>query len=73
MIFLGIILLTGVHVSTKGGGAMGGIGFDGGQFSKKIKNQAAPPLWETLPLDFCLHQHFFTANLQVFLYQEIQI
>ena len=25
------------------------------------------------PLDFCWHQHFFTANQQVLLYQEIQI
>ena len=25
------------------------------------------------PLDFCWHQHFFTGNQQIFLYQEIQI
>ena len=27
---------------------------------------------DTLP-DFCWHQHFLTANLEVLLYQEIQI
>ena len=25
------------------------------------------------PLEFCWHQHLFTRNLQIFLYQEIQI
>ena len=25
------------------------------------------------PLDFCWHQHFFTGNQQIWLYQEIQI
>ena len=25
------------------------------------------------PLDFCLHQYFFTGNQQILLYQEIQI
>ena len=25
------------------------------------------------PLDFCLHQHFFTENQQILLYQEIGV
>ena len=39
-------------------------------YLKKIKKK----IWiRDTPLDFCWHQHFFTGNLQIFLYQEIQI
>ena len=29
--------------------------------------------WRDTPLEFCWHQHFFTGNQQIFLYQEIEI
>ena len=35
--------------------------------SKKYMNHV------THPLEFCWHQHFFTANQQILLYQEVQI
>ena len=58
---------------TGGGGGIGGH-FDWGVFEKNSKmGGSSPPLWETLPLDFCWHQHFVTANLQFLLYQKIQI
>ena len=82
VIFVGIISWKGVHVSMgeiRGGGVGGGGGgigghFDWGVFEKNSKmGGSSPPLWETLPLHFCWHQHFVTANLQFLLYQKIQI
>ena len=59
-----------------GGRPIGGHQFcrGGGEVSKTVVGLGgSPPLWEILPLDLFWHQHFFTTNLQVLLYQEIQI